>query len=326
MKLVYILIALLALVVATLIVPIPEPAGALSHRELAEEDSMFADILGMEIHYKVYGEGEPTFLLLHGFGASLFSWRDLVSPLSEYGKVIAFDRPGFGLTERVIQRRWDDIDPYSPAGQVEATIRLMDYLGIEEAVLVGHSAGGAVAVETMITHPDRVIGAVLIAPAVFVMGPPNNSLLWLMRNPWGRKYGPLLLRRLTRSGSGILDDVSFDSGYLTEEDFDRYMKPFRVVGWDRALWQFTLSSQEERPDPDLLKHTVVPVLIVMGSDDTLIPLEHGERLRDLIEKSTYVVMSETGHLPHEEQPKEFMQILFEFLHSELRLPRRVNDE
>lgn len=325
MKLVYILIGVLALVVATLIVPIPEQAGTLPHRELAEEDSRFADVLGMEVHYKVYGEGEPTFVLLHGFGASLFSWRDLVEPLSDYGKVIAFDRPGFGLTERVIQRRWDDVDPYSPSGQVEAVIRLMDYLGVEEAILIGHSAGGSVAVETMVTHPDRVSGAVLVAPAVFVMGPPNNSFLWLMRNPWGRKYGPLLLRRLTSSGAGVLDDVSFDSGYLSEEDFAGYLKPFRVVGWDRALWQFTLSSQGARPDPELLKNSGVPVLVVMGSDDTLIPLEHGERLRDLIEKSTYAVMKETGHLPHEERPEAFAEILFEFLHSELGLtPRHSN--
>ncbi len=55
------------------------------------------------MHYKKYGDGEKVFILLHGFGASLFSWREIVEPLSQYGTVIAYDRPAFGLTERPMQ-------------------------------------------------------------------------------------------------------------------------------------------------------------------------------------------------------------------------------
>lgn len=313
MKFLIALIAVAALSFAVLLIPIPDPPGTQPYLELAEEDSQFANILGLDIHYKVYGEGDPTFVLLHGFGASLFSWRNVVEPLSQYGTVVAFDRPGFGLTERRIERRWDDVDPYSPAGQVEATIRLMDYLGIEKAILMGHSAGGAVVADTMIKYPDRISGAVLVAPAVFVMGSPNTSWLWLMRTPWGRKFGPLFLRRLTASGSDVLSDVTYDREYLTEDTIYGYTKPFRVAGWDRALWQFTISSGAGRPDPELLRESEIPVLIVMGSDDTLIPLEHGERLRDLIGGSMYAVIPETGHMPHEEARDVFLDILFSFL-------------
>lgn len=313
MKLLLVLAGIVALALALLVVPIPEAAGTRPHDEFAEEDSLFADILGLDIHYKIVGNGEPVFILLHGFGASLFSWRYTMSPLSEYGRVVAFDRPAFGFTERQVKRRYDGANPYSPAGQVESTVRLMDYLGIEEAILIGHSAGAGVVVDTILTYPERVSGAVLVAPAVFTTGPANRFWLSIMRSPWGKKYGPLFVRRVGATAFDALGDMWYDPEKLTEGVIEGYKKPLSVRGWDKALWELTLSSGERTANRELMSDIDIPVLIVMGSDDTIIPLEDGEKLCDFISSSTCVVISETGHLPHEEAPREFIKSVLGFL-------------
>ena len=67
---------------------------------MADPDSRFIELNGLNVHYKQAGSGEPLIVLLHGFSASTFSWREVMQPLAAFGTVVAYDRPGFGLTER----------------------------------------------------------------------------------------------------------------------------------------------------------------------------------------------------------------------------------
>ena len=130
----------LILLLGPFLVPIPPLKDTLPAQSLADADSRFIEVNGISLHYKTYGQGEPVFILLHGFGASVFSWREVMQPLATHGTVIAFDRPAFGLTERPM--RWEGDNPYSPEFQVQLVTGLMDELQIERAILVGNSAGG----------------------------------------------------------------------------------------------------------------------------------------------------------------------------------------
>ncbi|RCV15732.1 hypothetical protein SETIT_3G081300v2 [Setaria italica] len=160
---------------------------------LADPDSSFFEINGVRLHHKVCshddedsssdqssdatvseagrsGIGLPI-LLLHGFGASVFSWSRVMRPLARIAaaKVLAFDRPAFGLTSRASWSGDDSkpLNPYSMAFSVMATLAFIDYLGAEKAVLVGHSAGCLVAVDAYFEAPERVAALVLVAPAIF---------------------------------------------------------------------------------------------------------------------------------------------------------------
>ena len=82
------------------LIPVPVLENTRPVFDLADQGSRFVNIIGWNIHYIIHGKGEPTIILLHGFGASLFSWRDVIGPLSSFGTVVAYDRPAFGLTER----------------------------------------------------------------------------------------------------------------------------------------------------------------------------------------------------------------------------------
>ena len=157
---------LTALLVGPFLIPVPPLKGTFQPRELADDDSEFIEINGLDIHVKRMGQGEPVFLLLHGFAASLYSWHAVMEPLSQLGTVIAFDRPGFGLSEHPLT--WKGRNPYSSEAQVELVISLLNHFGVEKAILVGNSAGGTVSMQVALMHPERVTALILVDPAVYI--------------------------------------------------------------------------------------------------------------------------------------------------------------
>ena len=70
------------LLIAPLLYPVAPLTGTVPERELADTDSRFVEVNGLTVHYKEKGQGEPVFILLHGFGASEYSWREVMEPLS----------------------------------------------------------------------------------------------------------------------------------------------------------------------------------------------------------------------------------------------------
>ncbi|KAK1285768.1 hypothetical protein QJS10_CPB20g00046 [Acorus calamus] len=147
---------------------------------LGDPDSLFLELNGVQIHHKlccselqyyrqVVEVNSFPFLLLHGFGASAFSWNLAMEPLSRLtsSKVLAFDRPAFGLTSREAPvHAAEALSPYSTSFSVRATVSFVDSLGAEKAILVGHSAGSIVAVNTYFEAPERVAALILVCPAL----------------------------------------------------------------------------------------------------------------------------------------------------------------
>ncbi len=147
---------LLLAIIVPMIWPIPVLTGIQTIDQLKDSNSQFINLEGINVHYKQYGNGEPYIILLHGFGASTFTWRDVIQPLSKYGTVIAYNRPSSGLTDRPWKMTWDGLDPYGVDGQVQMLLKLMDAKGIQKAILIGNSAGGAIATYAVWQYPDRV--------------------------------------------------------------------------------------------------------------------------------------------------------------------------
>ena len=147
-------VLVLIVLIGPFLIPVPPLENTVPVEQLVDADSKFVEVNGVNVHYKTWGEGAPTFVLLHGFGASVFSWHEVVEPLAQYGTVIAYDRPAFGLTERPLE--WEGESPYGPQAQVDIVIGLMDALKVEKATLVGNSAGGTVSMQVALQYPERV--------------------------------------------------------------------------------------------------------------------------------------------------------------------------
>ncbi len=103
-------------------------------------------------------------MVLHGFGASAASWQAVLGGFGDAYSTYAYDRPAFGLTERPTE--WDNLNPYSRAGAVAQLHALLDAWDLDNVILIGNSAGGAVAMEYALAHPQRVSHLILVSPAV----------------------------------------------------------------------------------------------------------------------------------------------------------------
>jgi len=142
---------------------------------ITRHQDKFAAVDGLRIRYIEDGRG-PAALLIHGasLGSSADVWRRNLAPLASYGlRVIAYDQPGFGLS--------DDPPEWGLGFRTSFILRLMDALGLDSAALVGHSQSGAMAVDLALSHPDRV-------RSVVVLG--TGSLLPTFPEQAAKKDGP----------------------------------------------------------------------------------------------------------------------------------------
>lgn len=313
---------LFLVLVGPFLIPIRPLRDVYTPQSLADADSQFIEINQIDLHYKQMGTGEPVFILLHGFGASTFSWREVMAPLAEYGTVIAYDRPGFGLTERPIE--WEGANPYTQESNIKLLLGLMDALGIEQAILVGNSAGGTVATAFTLAHPERVQALIEVDAAVYMTTPDSALLQWLLRTPQMDRIGPLITRQLGRGRSDQFLKSAFHDPSIIEDNpeiFEGYIEPFTVENWDRALWMFTQASEP----PNLagrLGQIQVPTLVISGDDDRIVPLESSLRLAEDIPGAVLIVIEDCGHLPHEECPTAFMQAVDQFI---MKLSKESNE-
>ncbi|HPH94392.1 MAG TPA: alpha/beta hydrolase [Anaerolineaceae bacterium] len=307
-----ILAGLLALITfLPLVIPVPPLENVHPARELADPDSQFVEINGLEVHYKIAGQGQPVMILLHGFGASTFSWNKVMPGLAQYGTVIAYDRPAFGLTERPMPGEWQGESPYSLSSQVSLLMGLMDQLGIEKAILIGHSAGGAVALQTALDNPARVQALVLVDAAVYGGGNRSGLLGFLFNTPQLQRLGPWFVRAIASSGEDTIRQAWHDPSRITTDVIAGYRKPLQVENWDRALWEFTLASKPGDM-PSRLNEIQMPTLVLTGDDDRIVPTAQGLRLGKEIPGATLQVIPNCGHIPHEETPQLFMLALKQF--------------
>src|SRR5262245_53476726 len=188
--------------------------------------SRFADVDGMRIHYQERGAGAPL-VLLHGYTASTFAWKDVFEPLSQQFRVIAVDLKGFGFSGK------PDGD-YTRRAQGESVIRFLDHLKIDRAILCGSSMGGEVTMNAAVKHPDRVSALILVDSAgVTVSG--GGSVTpgvaeWPVIDPAVAALA-LTLDSLVRDG---LRQSFYDDSIVTEEQVTAYYRPLKTRGGQRA--------------------------------------------------------------------------------------------
>lgn len=256
----------------------------------------------LDIRYVRAGTG-PTLILVHGFASSMYSWSDVIGPLSARFDVVALDLPGFGASSQPADLSFDD--------QPRAVLGLMDALGIGKAHFGGSSMGGALSLILAARHPERVDRVVILDAPGFAVRPDERPLLVrLLGTPVAAALAPHLpVRRvLTRA---TLKYLIVDSSRVTEERVDEYMAPLQRPGALEAIRSLLGSRVDERFVADLAR-IQAKTLVVWGRYDRWLPLSDADRFVAALKGATKVVM-ETGHLPQEEKPAEVAQLIGEFL-------------
>ncbi len=271
--------------------------------------SRFADINGTRVHYQEAGStGAPALLLIHGFCASTYVWRSVFLPLAEKGfRVIAPDLLGFGFSDK--PRSGD----YTFDSQARLVLGLMDHLGIEKATVVGSSYGGAVAATCAIDAPRRVSKLILIG-AVINDEPVQQPLARLATAPViGDLVTPFMIdsKALSRWRQKKKDVWAGSPLVLDEERITARHRPLRSSSAHRAVL-LTLRNWNASRIENEAQSIKQPTLLLWGENDNEIPPRNGEILNETIPNSRLVVFRRCGHLPQEEYPAEFVELVAGF--------------
>ncbi|HXF94680.1 MAG TPA: alpha/beta hydrolase [Gemmatimonadales bacterium] len=241
-------------------------------------------------------------VLIHGLGASMYSWRKTIGPLAEAGfRVIAFDNRGFGGSEKPERG-------YANADYVRLTLALLDSLGIAEATLVGHSMGGQIAAEVALARPERVRALALLAPSGLGIRHPL-----LLRAARWRLVGPLIsgLRNRTFTAR-ILRSAYGNPAAVTDADVDQYYAPVAEADYGRAL-RGVLREYRFDGLAGRLDSIHQPTLLVWGSRDRWIPPSLGRVMAGRLERVALVMIPGAGHALGEEAPERVNAVLVRFL-------------
>jgi pimeloyl-ACP methyl ester carboxylesterase len=268
------------------------------------------DAGGIRTFFVRKGESGPEILLLHGFGSSTFTWRKNLDALAKLGRVTAIDLKGFGLTEKPKDGQ------YHEAAYAQHVLAAMNALGMQRPVIVGNSMGGAVAARFALEHPDRCAGLILVDAArpftrldfeaggvdtTKFKGRSSILAVALVRS--------LLTRDRLRE---MLESVYEGREPITDEMVDAYFIPTTIEGAPEAL----LAMMNPPPDsarPIPLSELKCPVTILWGKKDNVIPLAAGEALAREVPQAELVIWASAGHLPHEDEPEKFHDLVREFL-------------
>jgi pimeloyl-ACP methyl ester carboxylesterase len=265
----------------------------------------------IQINYEIHGNGNSTIVFLHGFGASVETWRDIQSPLSKENTLIFLDLKGFGLSSK------PDDGKYSLEDQAEIVLAFLKVHNLRDITLVGHSYGGAVSIFTYLKdrsgHSRGIIRRlVLIDPAAYVQKLP--FFINILRKPI-INWVVMNLVPTQMMASFILQYLFYDGNKLSEEEITRYAEYFDQPGSYNSFVECAKQIVPANPDSisALIKTIALPTLIIWGANDPVIPLEDGRRLHQDIRNSKLVIIPKCGHIPPEESPKESLNAILNFL-------------
>ncbi len=293
---------------------LPYPTLAAEYESNA---SRYVDLpSGVRMHYRDQGEG-PTLLLIHGFSASLHTWEPWVERLAtgedrinDY-RMISIDLPGHGLTR-------------APAGYQANIENLRDAVAefvrsqsLQRFALAGSSMGGNVSWEYALAHPEQVEALILVDASGWedtrAEAAEEPAVFKLLRNPVA---GPIMRdldnSRLIREG---LEASFYDASLVNDAMVERYSELSRAPGHRDILLQLTLGFRERNyATPERLAALSMPVLVMTGDHDRLVPPEHAQQFADAIPGAELIVFENVGHIPQEEVPDDSAFAVHEFLY------------
>lgn len=271
--------------------------------------SRFLRAGGINWHLQEMGpadEDAPVIWLLHGTGASTHSWRDLMPELARNFRVIAPDLPGHGFTGHPPGSQ------LSLRGMAMLVAKLVETVGAPPNIVVGHSAGVAIAVRMALDKAVLPAGIVSLAGALMPMGGQNSDLMSfaakvLAVNPliprifaWRSRNPDVVQELLDRTGS-VIDEEGLRC-YATLAQSPAHAKGALTM---MANWNLRPMAQD-------LREFSVPLLLVTGEKDKMIPARDTAHVRELVPGAQWKPLAGLGHLAHEEAPEKIAEMIREF--------------
>ncbi|MEO0288530.1 MAG: alpha/beta hydrolase [candidate division WOR-3 bacterium] len=266
----------------------------------------------LKINYFETENRDTVLICLHGFGSYSYSFEKISEYLKNDFQIFAYDRPGFGFSDR--NEITKNKNPYSYEYQLELLEKLIEKKGYKNRniFLVGNSQGGYISLLYALKHRGNVKGVILINSAITSkdVSPP---LKFFLKLPFVKSFMIKKIRNtFIDQGEKILEKAFYDKGKLTKEILDNYKKPTKIEGWERSLYYMTISSKNIL-NKNNLRNLDIPVLIISSTNDSIIPQKVSFELKNYIKGSTIEIIDCCGHIPQEECPEQTAKIILKFL-------------
>ena len=285
--------------------------SALVNRQLAKRAERrnrpigrFLEVDGIRLHYLERGEGAPL-ILLHGNGSMIedFETSGLVDMAAKKHRVIVFDRPGYGHSERPRGTIW------TPDAQADLLHRAMKQIGVARAIVLGHSWGASVAIALALKYPKAVKGLILASGYYY---PSMRGDVLVLSPPAIPVIGDLIRYTIAPFASRLLWPLAMRKIFgpaAVPKKFDRFPKEMAV-----RPSQLRASAAEALlmiPDAIALRDRYadlrMPVVIIAGDQDRLVNVERqSSRLHRQISQSAFRRVRGAGHMVHQTATSDVM--------------------
>jgi pimeloyl-ACP methyl ester carboxylesterase len=263
----------------------------------------FVTVDGMRLHYFERGTGTPV-VLLHGNGSMIgdFVSSGITERVACDHRVIAFDRPGFGYSERPRGRTW------GPSEQARLLLRAFALLGIERPIVVGHSWGTLVALALALEDPEQVAGLVLLSGYYYPVPRARANALAPSAFPIVddvlRHTVVPLVGRLMASGAvrRVFAPCAVPERFKRHYSIPHALRPSQIKA---VAEEAAMLVESARTFSELYKELSVPVRLIAGSDDRIVETDkHSARLHRELGTSTFRNVPGIGHMVHHAAPEE----------------------
>lgn len=285
-------------------------AGKVTRLSMAEARPRTVDVHGHPVNFIEAGSG-PVLLLIHGMAGTCVNWEAVIEPLAINHTVIAPDFPGHGSSA-------PGGGDYSLGSLASGLRDLMLALGHERATLVGHSLGGGVALQFTYQFPEMVERLALVSsgglgpdvsPVLRAAALPGAELFISATAGVGSRVGTVIGRGLGLVGLRPNADLAeVTRGYATLKDPERrkaFVATLRSVVGTQGQRVAALDKLYLADD--------LPLLIVWGENDPIIPVTHAREAHAQLPNSRLEIFEDTGHVPQLERPGRFIAVLERFL-------------
>ena len=301
MKMLLKIIAVLAVLVgaAFLIFRTPDTDREAMIAKYSNDASQFLEVgNGAKAHYRDEGnKAGPTLLLIHGSNGHIQTWEGVVGELADRYRLISLDLYGHGLTGPNPDEKYD-VD-----AQIELITKVMDAAGVQKAVWVGNSMGGWLTWRAGLAVPDRISGLVLVDASGAQVDEKIEPYLGarLARTWLGQKIMPHVTpKSLIRTS---LEQNYANPELISEELVSRYSDLLHFPG-NRAAAVDRANVDRQREKWADVGQIDMPVLLLWGEQDTVVPVSHGRAFEAAITGSRLIIYPDAGHLPMEETPEQ----------------------
>ncbi|WP_334055740.1 alpha/beta fold hydrolase [Polaribacter sp. P097] len=274
--------------------------------EYANQYSKFIEIDGMQVHYRIEGEGFPI-VLIHGTASSLHTWDAWTKELKKTNTIIRMDLPAFGLTGP------NKTADYSIKSYTTFLDQFLNEIAIHSFHLAGNSLGGNIAWNYAAEHPNKVDKLILVDASGLPTNKPQPAVFKMAKTPVVSNLFLYVTPKFFINKN--MQEVYADDTKITDDLVSRYHKMAlregnRQAFIDRARMDFKLGS---KANIDKLKSIQNSTLLIWGAQDNWIPLDNGKRMDSVMHNSKLVVLENSGHVPMEENPEESLAIFKQYI-------------